>query len=208
MKKRINLDSGFLILYDWLPLLNTLSNKDYRLLMDALIARQRENKPLPTFQRPLVNSIAYTIEAVIKRRLEGAAWAQKGQTEAESSEDTPEGSPTTKEKENIRTEKSSQAERSGEEVPPPPPAALRALSEDEKALLIEEGLPAAYIEAREVRACDHANASGRDVLAVLCDWWKQDKRLFNAAQKKREQQQSSFDVDEFWEAACRRTYGE
>ena len=213
MKKRINLDSGFLILYDWLPLLKTLCHKDYRLLMDALIARQRENQPLPTFAKPLVNNIARTIEAVIKRRLEGAAWAQKGAEEAQSPEATPEGVPTTKETDKTRTEKKSkeeisEAEQRGESAPPSPPAALRALSEDERALLIGEGLPAAYLDARAARALEFADKSGQDVLSVLCSWWKQDKRSYHSPKKQVEQgASSSFDADEFYQAALARTYG-
>ena len=212
MKKRINLDMGFLVLYEWLPLFKTLCHKDYRLLMDALFERQRENKPLPVFGKPLLNNIARTIEAVIERRLAGAAWAQKGLEEASTPEATPEGSPTTKEErreEKKSEDEMSEAEQREEVSPTPPPAALRALSEDEKNFLEGEGLPAAYIEAREARACEYANSSGRDVLAVLCDWWKQDKRSFLAAQKRSTQAvSSSFEADDFWQAALARTYGE
>ena len=209
----MNLDSGFLILYDWLPLFGALNNKEYRQLMDALIKRQRENAPLPAFKSPIVNSIAHTIEAVIERRLEGAAWAKKGLEKSDSPEDTPEGapagSPATKEKEKRSKENLSKDDLRKEEGIPPAaaaaPLASRALSEQDRKILMSEGLPLSYIEEREDRAFQFAEKCGRTAFSLLLEWWKQD-RPSTALQKKNtratpQPNPSSFDVEDFWNAA-------
>ena len=73
-KKKANLDSGFLISYDWLPALESLSGEDYKALLTALIKRQKDKAPFPTFENPTVGIFADMIEPTIKRRLDG----QKG----------------------------------------------------------------------------------------------------------------------------------
>ncbi len=214
MKKKTNLESGFLILYDWMPALETLPAKEVKALLLALIARQRENVPLPSFRNPLTGSFARMIEPVICRRLEGAAWAKKGLSEQDDPSGVPPREPMWPEedqrkKEKKITEEPIKAEQRGarEQDPLCPPAASRGLSEQERALLLEEGLPAAYIEAREVRALEFARQSGGDVLALLCSWWKQDRRSYTSAQKRREQSaaEDSFDADDFFNAALMRT---
>ena len=77
MAKKSNLDSGFLLLYDWLPAIENLPAKEVKALLLALIARQRENKPLPLFHNALTASYARMIEPCIKRRLDGLAAAKK-----------------------------------------------------------------------------------------------------------------------------------
>ena len=79
MKKKTNLESGFLILYDWVPAFEQLPAKEVKALLLALIARQREDKALPEFRNPLTAGFARIIEPVICRRLEGAMWAKRGQ---------------------------------------------------------------------------------------------------------------------------------
>lgn len=214
MKKKTNLESGFLFLYDWMPVLEALPAKEVKALLLALIARQRENRPLPSFRNPLTGSFARMIEPVICRRLEGAAWAKKGLSGQNDPSGDPLGEPVGQERdESSKEEKSKEelniAEQRGarEEDPLRSPTASRQLSEQERALLCNEGLPAAYIEAREARALEFAAQSGQEVSAVLRSWWKQDKRSFLAAQKREEERaQCSFDTDEFFEAALNRPF--
>jgi hypothetical protein len=210
MKKKTNLESGFLFLYDWMPVLETLPAKEVKTLLLALIARQRENQPLPSFRNPLTDSFARMIEPVIRRRLEGAEWAKKGMAGAADPEGVPMGEPTDqsedkKQKKN-RKEEISQAEQRGDAPVAPP---LRALSAQERALLIEEGLPADYVDARSDRALEFAAQTQQDVLAVLCNWWKGDKRRYQATQKRQSTAvPSTFDADDFFQAALARGCGE
>ena len=213
MKKKTNLESGFLFLYDWLPALELLPAKETKALLLALIARQREGKALPAFRNPLTDSFARMIEPVICRRLEGAMWAQKGQDPKGDPSGVPDGEPMhqrgaieEKNTEKKNTEELITEEERKEDSPAPP--ASRPLSEEERQLLIDEGLPAAYLDARGARATEFASKCKRDVLDVLCEWWKQDKRSFTAAQKhKSKETESSFDVDDFWQAALARPFG-
>ena len=211
MKKKTNLESGFLFLYDWLPALELLPAKEVKALLLALIARQREGKALPAFRNPLTDSFARMIEPVICRRLEGAMWAKKGQDPMGDPSGVPDGEPThqrREEKQIIKDKLSEKEERKEEKTAPP---ASHPLSEEERQLLIDEGLPAAYLDARGERAAEFASKCKRDVLSVLCEWWKQDKRSFTAAQKRQatqwESEKSCFDVDDFLSAALTRSFG-
>ena len=213
MKKKTNLESGFLVLYDWLPALEVLPAKEVKALLLALVARQREGKALPAFRNPLTDSFARMIEPVIRRRLEGAMWAQKGQDPKGDPSGVPDGEPTHQReaKEEKNTEKKNTEELITEEErkeDSPAPPVSHPLSEEERQLLIHEGLPAAYLDARSERAAEFASKCKRDVLSVLCEWWKQDKRSFTAAQRqKATETESSFDVDDFLSAALARSFG-
>ena len=58
------------------------------------------------------------------------------------------------------------------------------------------------------KAAEFASKCKRDVLSVLCEWWKQDKRSFTAAQRqKATETESSFDVSDFLNAALARSFG-
>ncbi|MBE6702689.1 MAG: hypothetical protein E7585_04680 [Ruminococcaceae bacterium] len=222
MKKKTNLESGFLFLYDWMPVLEHLPAKEVKALLLALIARQRENKPLPSFHNPLTNSFARMIEPVIRRRLEGAEWAKKGLAEQEPDRDppgVPQGNPHHQREEQKKEEKQiiedfiSEEERKKEQPPTGGEASaqLRALSEQEKALLMSEGLPAAYIEERAERALAFEAKSGRGATSLLREWWKSDKkpcfpyRQYRSAQAE-PPEHSSFDIDDFFNAALAASY--
>lgn len=212
MKKKTNLESGFLFLYDWMPVLETLPAKEVKTLLLALIARQRENQPLPSFRNPLTDSFARMIEPVIRRRLEGAEWAKKGMAEQQDPSGSPHREPPTergdvseeKKEKKLRKDQQSEAEQRGDAPAAPPP---HALSEQERQFLLSEGLPAAYFEAREARASEFAAQTGQDVLTVLSAWWKKDKHSFKAAPRTAPTvKESSFDVDDFFEAALAHSY--
>ena len=72
-----NLDSGFLILYDWLPAFRSLSGDELKELLFALIDNQKDGTPLPTFDDPHTAIFAQMIAPTIKRRLDGLASATK-----------------------------------------------------------------------------------------------------------------------------------
>ena len=78
MAKSLQLERGFLFLYDWIPAMEHLPGKEVKILLIALIERQRDNKPFPLFSNPLTASYARMIEPVIERRLRHSAAAKKG----------------------------------------------------------------------------------------------------------------------------------
>ena len=80
-----NLDSGFLLSYDWVPALKMLSGDEVKTLILALVDRQRDNIPLPKFESELLNTFAQMIEPTIKRRLDGHAGGVKA-SESKSNE--------------------------------------------------------------------------------------------------------------------------
>jgi len=208
MKKRMNLEVGFLILYDWLPMLEALPGKEVKKLLLALIARQREKQPLPEFQNRMTTYFARIIEPVIQRRLEGAMWAQKGLEKAAPPTGTPEGVPPAlphpQSGEENRPDKHSIEERSAEEEAATPDP-LRALSEQDEKILLSEGVPADYIREREARALRFAKERGRTAFSLLLEWWKRDRPitvpLKKTARPTPPPSPSSFDVDDFWNAA-------
>jgi hypothetical protein len=76
-KKSTNLCSGFLISYDWLPALESLSADDFQTLLFALIRRQKDGEPFPEFSNATVSIYAKMIEPTIKRRLDGQSGGNK-----------------------------------------------------------------------------------------------------------------------------------
>ena len=79
MGKSSSLNSGFLILYDWLPALEMLDGDDFKKLLMALIRLQREGIPLPDFDNQIVEVFAKMIAPVIKRRIDGQVGGNKAQ---------------------------------------------------------------------------------------------------------------------------------
>ena len=77
MGKEYSLNSGFLISYDWLAALEMLNGEDCKALLFALIRRQKDGEPLPTFENPLLNVFCDMIEPTIKRRLSGQIGGNK-----------------------------------------------------------------------------------------------------------------------------------
>ena len=71
--------------------------------------------------------------------------------------------------------------------------------DDELSSLIAQGVSESYIKSRLCRAEDFARAHKRSVLSVLGEWWEADKDEFSANEIN-----SSFDTDDFFNAAVRR----
>lgn len=234
MARKTNLDSGFLFLYDWLPMMDMLPPKEFKALLLALIERQRENKALPTFKSPLTDSFARIIEPTIRRRLDAAnGKKQERESEHGAEHGTEHGTehgakhgtpPSTAERSEAERSEAKQsaitAELSGANTTPSPAepvteaakpqGALRALSEPEKEALREKGIPEDYIEERATRALQIERRCGRSATQSLIDWWRQDrpKTIPYRGEEPRDQQRGSFDTEDFWDAALRRTYGE
>ena len=84
------------------------------------------------------------------------------------------------------------------------------LSNSDRELLIDKGIPSIYIDERTERAREFAKAQKKSAYAVLLEWWEKDRTIFgryHSSKKLREKTQSSdksYDTDEFFEAACRR----
>jgi hypothetical protein len=73
----MNNEKGLLLFYDWLPALECLSNKDFRIFLTALINYQREGTPMPDFSNKL-KTIASLIVPQIERRMYMAEIGKKG----------------------------------------------------------------------------------------------------------------------------------
>ena len=67
----VKLDSGFLLLYDWLPAFESLSGEDFKSLFLALLHYQRDREAIPDFENPYCNIFAQMIEPTLKKRLAG-----------------------------------------------------------------------------------------------------------------------------------------
>ena len=223
MNKKTNVDFGFLFLREWLPVLETLSAKDFKTMVLGMMYKQFENRPMPEFRSAATNNIARLLEPTIDRRLAGAAFAKKGAEAKGAPMGVGEGEPIhlakQSEAKHSEAERILAEQREAEQKEPPCPAAVpapsgsalpsgarRALSEEEMDLLMEENIPETYLQERQERALDFAHRSGQDVLTVLATWWKRDKAAFVAAQGKA-RPQNGLDVDDFYRAALLRSYG-
>lgn len=212
MNKKTSIHFGFLLLKEWLPVLEPMSAKDFKALVLGMMYKQFENRPMPTFHNVATNNIARLIEPTIDRRLKGAAWAKKG-AEAHG---TPIRVPTPPPIHLSEAERS-EAQRSeikritsdlpselrgAEQREAPSPAAAdasgahRAPSKKKGKAETDENIPTAYLEQRQLRAIEYARKNGQDVLAVLSAWWKQDKAAFLAAQR---EEADTDDTSAYWE---------
>ncbi len=229
---KMNLGNGFLILYDWLPMLEDLSAEGLKELLFALIDRQRNGASEPQFTNPRSELYFHVIQPTIERRLAGQRGGQKTHgngdviggrvgtrvvaTEASKAEQS-------KEKQSIAI-----AKRSAEEVcvrdegirsSDAPSAPRPALSEEEKETLISFGISERYILDRLSRAVDYANEGDKSVAEVILDWWYQDRqhparpptsnrppRPPSSASRASGFTCNSFDTDDFFQAALDRSF--
>ena len=219
---KYNLDSGFLILYDWMPAIESLPARDLKKLMFALIRFQRDGVPLPDFGNTQVGIYARMIEPVIKRRREGQEHAtQKAPTPAPTPGAPPGPAPH-------REEKKREAEISEAQLLPPKGEgeAEAAVTESDFAEFwkaypkhtFKKDAHTAYFE--EV----HSAEDHEELMALLNEWkeseeWRKEKGKWVKRSDKflteifptrdsppAPEQEGSFDTDEFFEAALRRSY--
>lgn len=230
---KMNLSNGFLLLRDWYPMLRALPGDSLKELLLALIDRQQYGTPMPHFSDPQCEIFFGMIEPTIERRItgqKGGRETQKRNAKAKMSVDgTGATLPSIAEQsiaEQSIAEQSiekqtlslSLAERSvGEggdadvaDAPPPP-----LLSEKEKEKLISLGVPKAYVERRLARAQDYSGTQGKSVARVIMDWWEQDRALPASPCENRSRGEEkisfdcrSFDTDDFFRAALKKSLGE
>ena len=91
-----------------------------------------------------------------------------------------------------------------------PPSSPPPLSEDERAELAELGIPLSYAEERRERAEHFAKFQKKRVIEILSDWWETDRHRTPPNQRPSAappppSEHKSYDLDEFWEAALRRS---
>jgi len=232
---KFNLEHGFLILYDWLPIVEELSGDNLKELLLALIDKQRNGAPMPRFSDPQCELYFRIIEPTIERRLAGQKGGQETQKRAAGVAATPATTPHSKAKrsrakQSVAIAERSQAEREEESdvcseqtVTAPPNEAPPAspLSEEEKEKLISFGIPENYIGQRLSRAVSYAHEQGKPLVTVLLDWWDYDcthhppkvgKASPHATSPPRAGEIPfdcrSFDTDDFFQAALKKTFSE
>ena len=200
MAKKTNLESGFLFLYDWLPAFESLPAKEVKALLLALIARQRENAPLPPFKNPLTANYARMIEPCIKRRLDGALAAKR---EWGAGEHPPTGGGV-------------DADVGKGAAPAPLKQSEAEISTEKKSTDIsfaeqsEASAPKGgeYACARRVAGGATGRAETQKKNFYGYGRWGGRSDTARSGAKNTEGFPSSFDVDEFFEAALANTYGE
>ena len=213
----IKLDSGFLLLYDWLPAFETLPGDEFKELFLALVHFQRDRTPIPTFKSPLCNIFAQMIEPSISRRLAGQCSNKKSELNVEGTVDgtvdgtvgdTVDGTvhPSRAEQKKAEHKKAehSRGEQNGAGAPvlTASPSPAPSPNEDDVFSLVSEGIRESYIRDRQYRAADFARTHNRPILSVLREWWERDKAEFT------ESYDPTFDTDDFFAAALKRSMGE
>ena len=203
MAKNSKLESGFLFLYDWLPAIENLPAKEVKALLLALIARQRENKPLPLFHNALTASYARMIEPSIKRRLDGAVGKKAAQKLARQEDDGGEdgwgdgGVPPLPPKQS--RDKQKRAEKSKEKKKKTNSLFSVATTRGDNAP--ERGVIA--------RACDAGGGVAGHAEREKMNSFPEGRRPSPRGKKgvkKSADTKSSFDVDDFFEAALAKAY--
>lgn len=213
-----NLDAGLLILNEWMPAFRSLSGDDCQKLLIALFERQQHGTPMPDFGNTPLGIYAQMIEPTIKRRIDGSRGGKKGTTQVpmQGTMQVPTQVPmqgtseASREEKNIyntlsneRVNARTRTREKKEFVPP--------TLEEVKAYCAEHGI---NIDAQ--RFIDHYTANGwkvgknsmKDWKAAVRNWEKND-RVFARQERGNgvSATNSSFDADEFFEAAVKRSYG-
>lgn len=211
-----NLEKGFLVLYDWLPAIETLPAKDLKTLILALINLQKNGIPLPHFTNKKAEVYAQMIEPTIRRRLEGKRSVKdttipQGTPEGTprgTSQATPRGTSTPKQRE--RKEEAEKRKAIAESNAPTKEGSTQKsaygefanvfLTEDEYASLTDKygksvanGLIDNFsikLKAKGYQYDDH--------YATILDWANKDGI--------KPQSEKSYDVEDFFQAALMRSY--
>ena len=75
--KNTNLDTGFLILSDWIGILRELPATDLKRLLFALIDYQGAGVPMPEFSRKSTQMVSKMLGSAVKRRMAGATGGRR-----------------------------------------------------------------------------------------------------------------------------------
>lgn len=113
-----NLNNGFLLLYDWVPAIQSLPGDDAKALLLALIERQKNRTPLPNFDNNLAAVFAQMIEPTIQRRLDGQAGGIKANedTTVGTTQDTNKASKEKKSKNKQREDIAEQSQNTAKHI--------------------------------------------------------------------------------------------
>lgn len=215
-----NLDAGFLILNEWIPAFRSLTGDECKTLLLALIDRQQKGVPIPDFGDTVLGVFAQMIEPTIKRRLDGQKGGKRDTTVVPTigttqvpTQDTSEGR---RDKNSIYNntlsdERVNAHTRTREKKPKFVPPTLEEVVEYCK----ERG---SKMDPEKFH--NHYTANGwmvgnknpmKDWKAAVRNWEKNDGVFARNAKERGNgvsaDSNSSFDVDEFFDAALRRSYG-
>lgn len=150
---KATLDSGFLISYDWWAAFESLEADDFRAFLVALVERQRDGKPLPTFENPQLNIYARMIEPTIKRRIDGRIGADITNSGAGSGTGSGTGSGSKVKKSRVEKSKVEQA------PPTPSPRGRASAEKDESFERFWAAYPKRQAKADAVKAWNKLNPS-------------------------------------------------
>lgn len=216
---------GAFIFASWVEILDSLSPKDYKAVFSCItryiISGEDVSSTLSGTQKALasmmINEQRLTDQAYAAKKERQDRWREKqkaGEGSAENNGDVTENhgyvSETSKrclkdgiknKEQGIKNKESTLSESVCVAAPAAPPPAI---SEEQKKKLIADGIPAEYIEY----FCDALEAKGYHYQrpAAACKaWWKKDK---SRPEWQQTQSGRSFDTDEFWEAALKKSMGE
>ena len=217
-----NLEAGLLILNEWMPAFRSLSGDDCQKLLIALFERQQQGVPMPDFGNTPLGIYAQMIEPTIKRRIDGSRGGKKGISHAPIKDTSqvpmqvPTQVPMQGTSEASREEKSIYYTLSNERVN------ARTRTREKKFVppTLEEVQKYCTERGNKIdaqRFIDHYTANGwmvgrnsmKDWKAAVRNWEKSEGAF---ARQERgngvSATNSSFDVDDFFEAAVARTYKE
>ena len=201
-----------LILEDWVLLMNDLPPKDYKSVFSAICNYRISGETPPpgmTAQQKAILGLMMREAKLMdeaserKRQYRESHWTAQGQSQ--DSPKTAQGQSQDGDAIEVECEKEEEGETLSSEsvcaaAPAAPPPAIDA---DEKKKLVADGIPAAYVDY----FCDVCEAKGykynRPTSACRA-WWKKDKNR----QEWQQPSGQSFDTNEFFDAALRKSIGD
>ena len=218
-----NLDAGLLILNEWMPAFRSLSGDDCQKLLIALFERQQHGTPMPDFGNTPLGIYAQMIEPTIKRRIDGSRGGKKGtmQVPIQGTMQVPPQVPIKDTSEASRKKKSIYNTLSNERVN------THTRTRKKKPKFVPPALEEVVEYCKErgskmdpEKFHNHYTANGwmvgnknpmKDWKAAVRNWEKNDGVFARNAKERGNgvsaDSNSSFDVDEFFDAALRRSYG-
>ncbi len=206
--KSTSLSCGFLISYDWLPALESLSAEDFQSLILALIKRQKDGEPLPEFSNPMVGIFAKMIEPTIKRRLDGQSGGSKSKgttqdttvgTTVGTTQDTTVGSKVEKskvEESNVISNDITKGARTRKTFIKPTVEEVREYCQ-ERGNTVD---PDTFVNFYESKGWVVGKSPMKDWKAAVRNWERS-----RAQETPPQETYSSFETDEFFQAALERT---
>lgn len=208
---------GAFIFASWVEILDSLSPKDYKAVFSCIthyiISGEDVSGTLSCTQKAIaammINEQRLTDHAYAEKKERQDRWRAKRKAEEDTHENNGDVSESSKrcikdgiknKEQGIKNKEPTLSESGCVAAPAAPPPAI---SEEQKKELIADGIPAAYVEY----FCDVCEAKGYtyNIPASACRaWWKKDKNR----QEWQQPSGQSFDTDEFFDAALRKSIGD